>query len=427
VELAFLFLAFFVLLALNCSIAFSMLVSSFFYVLLKGLPLSIIIERSSGGLDSFPLVAIPLYIVAARIMNTGGITDRIFSMCLALIGHVKGGLAYVNVIASMIFAGVSGSAMADVAGLGVTEIKAMKDDGYDPAYIAAITAATCTVGPIIPPSVLFIIIGVLTETSIGRLFVGGFIPGVLMGLSMMVLVWFNARDPKHKFPPPRRRLTWPEMLAAIRAGFLAFMAPVILLLAFFTGVVTPTEAGVIAVLYSLLVGFVYGELNLKSLYEALKDGAEASGVVMFIIATAQVFAWIVGTEQIAVWAFEAIKEITTQRWVILALVNLVLLFLGCIMEGIAIILVAVPVLLPIMKAIGVDPVHFGVFLTVNVMIGLLTPPVGIAVYIASNQSGVPVAEGFRKTAPFIIPLVVTLLLITYFPELVLFLPRLLFG
>lgn len=426
-ELAFLFLAFFVLLLLNCSIAFSMLVSSFFYVLLKGLPLSIIVERSSGGLDSFPLVAIPLYIVAARIMNTGGVTDRIFSMCLALIGHVKGGLAYVNVIASMIFAGVSGSAMADVAGLGVTEIKAMKDDGYDPAYIAAITAATCTVGPIIPPSVLFIIIGVLTETSIGRLFVGGFIPGVLMGLSMMVLVWFNARDPKHNFPPPRRRLTRPEMLAAIRAGFLAFMAPVILLLAFFTGVVTPTEAGVIAVLYSLLVGFVYGELNLKSLYEALKDGAEASGVVMFIIATAQVFAWIVGTEQIAVWAFEAIKEITTQRWVILALVNLVLLFLGCIMEGIAIILVAVPVLLPIMKAIGVDPVHFGVFLTVNVMIGLLTPPVGIAVYIASNQSGVPVAEGFRKTAPFIIPLVVTLLLITYFPEIVLFLPRLLFG
>jgi tripartite ATP-independent transporter DctM subunit len=327
----------------------------------------------------------------------------------------------------MIFAGVSGSAMADVAGLGVTEIKAMKDDGYDPAYVAAITAATCTIGPIIPPSVLFIIIGVLTETSIGRLFVGGFIPGVLMGLSMMVLVWFNARDPKLNFPPPRRRLTWPELRVAIKDGFLAFMAPVILLVAFFTGVVTPTEAGVIAVLYSLLVGFVYGELNLKGLYEALKDGAEASGVVMFIIAAAQVFAWIVGTEQVAVWAFEMIKGFTTQPWVILALVNVVLLFMGCILEGIAIILIAVPVLLPMMKAIGVDPVHFGVFLTVNVMIGLLTPPVGIAVYIASNQCGVPVVDGFRKTAPFIIPLVVTLLLITYIPGFVLWLPRLLFG
>ena len=185
-ELALFFLAFFVLLILNCSIAFSMLLASFFFVVIKGLPLTIIVERSSGGLDSFPLVAIPLYIVAARIMNTGGITDRIFTMCLALIGHVRGGLAYVNVLASMIFAGVSGSAMADVAGLGVTEIKAMKDDGYDPGYIAAITAATCTIGPIIPPSVLFIIIGVLTETSIGRLFVGGFLPGILMGLSMMV-------------------------------------------------------------------------------------------------------------------------------------------------------------------------------------------------------------------------------------------------
>lgn len=204
------------------------------------------------------------------------------------------------------------------------------------------------------------------------------------------------------------------------------MAPVILLVAFFTGVVTPTEAGVIAVLYSLIVGLVYGELNAKSLYEALKDGAQASGVVMFIIATAQIFAWIVGTEQVAVSAFEFIRSITSQRWVILALVNLVLLFMGCIIEGIAIILIAVPVLLPMMKAIGVDPVHFGVFLSVNVMIGLLIPPVGIAVYIASNQSGIPVAEGFRKTAPFIIPLVVTLLLITYVPETVLFLPRLLF-
>jgi tripartite ATP-independent transporter DctM subunit len=192
-------------------------------------------------------------------------------------------------------------------------------------------------------------------------------------------------------------------------------------------VVTPTEAGVIAVLYSLLVGWVYGELSWSTLYEALKDGAVATGVVMFIIAAAQVFAWIVGTEQLAVSAFEFIKTITSQRWVVLAFVNLVLLFMGCIIEGIAIILIAVPVLLPMMKAIGVDPVHFGVFLTVNVMIGLLTPPVGIAVYIASNQAGVPVAEGFRKTAPFIIPLVVTLLLVTYVPGFVLWLPRLLFG
>jgi tripartite ATP-independent transporter DctM subunit len=427
VELALFFVAFFVLIVLNCSIAFSMLLASFFYVLLKGLPLTIIVERSSGGLDSFPLVAIPLYIVAARIMNTGGVTDRIFSMCLALVGHVRGGLAYVNVLASMIFAGVSGSAMADVAGLGVTEIKAMKDDGYDPGYIAAITAATCTIGPIIPPSVIFIIIGVLTETSIGRLFVGGFVPGILMGLAMMVMVYCNARNPKHAFPPPRRRLSGREMLAAIRAGLLAFLAPIILLVAFFTGVVTPTEAGVIAVLYSLLVGFVYGELNAKSLYEALKDGAEATGVVMFIIATAQVVAWIVGTEQVAMAAFESIKTITTERWVILALVNLVLLFMGCIIEGIAIILISVPVLLPMMRAIGVDSVHFGVFLSVNVMIGLLTPPIGVAVYIASNQCGVSVAEGFRKTAPFIVPLIITLLLITYFPETVLFLPRLLFN
>ena len=421
-----LFGIFFLLMGLNCSIAFSMFLSSFAYIVFKGVPLTILAERSSSGLDSFPLVAIPLYIVAARIMNSGGITDRIFNLCLALIGHVKGGLAYVNVIASMIFAGVSGSAMADVAGLGVTEIKAMKADGYDPGYVAAITAATCTIGPIIPPSIIMIIIGVMTETSIGRLFAAGFIPGVLMGLTMMVLVYFDARNVKKKFPPPRRRLTAREMRKAIQAGFLAFMAPVILLTAFFTGIVTPTEAGVIAVLYSILVGFIYGELKFKDLYGVLKDGAEATGMVMLIVAAAQVFAWIVTTEGVAKEAFELIQQFANQKWVILALVNVMLLLMGCIMEGIAIIIITVPVLLPIMRALGIDPVHFGVFLAVNVMIGLLTPPVGIAVYISSNQAGIPVSEGFRKTAPFTIPLVVTLILITYVPDLVLFLPRLIF-
>jgi tripartite ATP-independent transporter DctM subunit len=271
-----------------------------------------------------------------------------------------------------------------------------------------------------------IIIGVLTESSVGRLFAGGFIPGILMGLSMMALVYFDARNPKKKFPSPRKRLSRSDMIKAVKDGFLAFMAPVILLTAFFTGVVTPTEAGFISVFYSMLVGFVYKELKIKDLYVALKDSAEATGVVMFIVAGAQAFAWIVGTERIAAEAFEFIRQFTNQKWMILALVNFVLLFMGCIVEGIAIILITIPVLLPIMRSIGVDPIHFGVFLSVNVMIGLLTPPVGIAVYISSNQSGISVAEGFRKTAPFIIPLVITLLLITYIPDIVLFLPRLFF-
>ena len=425
-EIALLFGAFFMLMAANCTIAFSMLLSAFTYVLVKGIPLTLIPERISSGLDSFPLAAIPYYILAARIMNSTGMTDRMFNFCLAFIGHVKGGLAYVNVIASMIFAGVSGSAMADVAGLGVTEIKAMKADGYDWGYTAAITAATCTIGPIIPPSILFIIIGVMTETSVGRLFAGGFIPGILMGVSMMVLVYFDARAGKIKFPPPRKRPTKAEIRKAVKDGILALFAPIILLTAFFTGVVTPTEAGVIAVFYSILVGFIYGELKVKDLYSVFKDGAAATGVVMLIIAAGQLFSWIVTTEGTATAAFEFISRFTTQKWIILALINLVLLFMGCIMEGIAIILVTVPVLLPIMKAIHVDPVHFGVFLTVNVMVGLLTPPVGVAVYIASNQTGIPIEEGFRKTAPFIVPLVITLLLITYIPDLVMFLPRLFF-
>ena len=364
-EIILLFGVFFLLMAANCSIAFSMLLSAFTYVLVKGIPLTLIPERISSGLDSFPLVAIPYYILAARIMNSTGMTDRLFNLCLAFIGHIRGGLAYVNVIASMIFAGVSGSAMADVAGLGVTEIKAMKDDGYDWGYTAAITAATCTIGPIIPPSILFIIIGVMTETSVGKLFAGGFIPGILMGVSMMVLVYFDARAGKIKFPPPRKSATKAERRKAVREGILALFAPVILLTAFFTGVVTPTEAGVIAVFYSVLIGFIYRELKLRDLYGVLKDGALATGMVMLIIAAGQLFSWIVTTEGTATAAFEFIRQFTTQKWIILALVNLVLLFMGCIMEGIAIILVTVPVLLPIMKAVGVDPVHFGVFLTVD--------------------------------------------------------------
>jgi tripartite ATP-independent transporter DctM subunit len=412
--------------AANCPFAFSMLLSSFVYVLVKDIPLTIMAERISSGLDSFPLVAIPFFILAARIMNSGGITKRMFDFCLAFIGHVKGGLAYVNVLASMIFAGVSGSAMADVAGLGLMEIQAMKEEGYDGGYIAAVTAATCTIGPVIPPSIIMIIIGVMTETSIGKLFIGGLVPGILMGLSMMALIYYHALRGKEKFPSPRRRATKVEIFKATKAAFFALLAPAIILASFFTGIVTPTEAGVIAVLYSIFIGFLYGELTWKDLFPVFKDGAMATGVVMFIIGAAQIFAWIVTTEQIAIMAFEFINKFTTQKWMILALINLFLLIMGCLMEGIAIILITVPVLLPVMRAINVDPVQFGVFLCVNVMIGLLTPPVGIAVYIASNQTGISVDEGFIKTTPFIVPLIIVLILITYIPDLVLFLPRLIF-
>jgi tripartite ATP-independent transporter DctM subunit len=403
-----------------------MMISSFIYLILKDLSLTIIIDRIAIGLDSFPLVAIPFFILAGRIMNLGGITNRIFDFCLTVYGHRKGGLAYVNVIASMIFAGISGSSVADVAGLGSIEIKAMTEDGYDPGYSAAVCAASSTIGPIVPPSIIMIVIGVLTGVSIGKLFAAGFIPGIMMGFSLMALVFYHARTGKVKFPPPRKRANINEIIAVTKSGFFALLSPVIILGGILTGVVTPTEAGVIAVLYSVIIGFVYGELKIKDIYSVLREAALASGVVMFFIAAAQIFAWIITTERIAVIAYEFISKITMHKWPILALINLGLFFMGCFLEGIAIVIITAPVLLPVMSLLKVDPVHFGVFMSVNVMLGLLTPPVGFSVFIASDLAKIPVSEGFKKTFPFIIPLFVTLILVTYIPELVLFLPRLIF-
>ncbi len=425
-ELAIFFILFILLLFINCSVAFSMLLCSFVFLLMKDIPLLILPERISAGLFSFPLLAMPFFILAARIMNSAGITNRIFNFCLAVVGHKRGGLAHVNVVSSMIFSGISGSAMADVAGLGAVEVKAMKENGYDPAYTAAVTAASCTIGPVVPPSMIMILIGVMMEESVGRLFAGGFIPGIVMGLSLIVLIYVQSFSKKAPFPPPRPRVSGRELWAATKDGFLALLAPVIILGAILSGIVTPTEAGIIGVLYSIFLGIIYKELTVKGFIQVLKDSALQTGVVMFIVAAAQIFAWIVTTERVAIIAYEFVIQFVHQKWAILLLVNIVLLAIGCLIEGLAAIMITVPVLLPVMHQLNVDPTHFGVFLCINILIGLLTPPLGIAVYISSDLAGSPVMEGFKKSAPFLIPLIVTLLLITYIPQITLFLPNLMF-
>ncbi len=425
-ELAIFFIIFVILLFLNCSVAFSMLLCSVTFIFLKEIPFLILPERITAGLNSFPLLAMPFFILAARIMNSAGITRRIFNFCLALVGHTRGGLAYVNVVSSMIFSGISGSAMADVAGLGAVEVKAMKENGYDPGYTAAITAASCTIGPVVPPSMIMILLGVMMEESVGRLFAGGFIPGIMMGFSLMLLIYFQSFSHTIPFPPPRRRVTRAELIQATKEGFLALLAPVIILGAILSGVTTPTEAGIIGVLYAIFLGILYKELTLKSFYEVLRDGAIQTGIVMFIVAAAQIFAWIVITERTANIAYEFVIRFVNQKWAILLIVNVVLLLIGCLIEGLAAIMITVPVLLPVMQKLEVDPTHFGVFLCINILIGLLTPPLGLAVYVSSDLAKVSAMEVFKKSAPFLIPLIITLLLVTYVPEFVLFLPNLIF-
>lgn len=425
-ELALFFVLFVILLFINCSVAFSMLLCSFFFLLLKDMPLLILPERISAGLFSFPLLAMPFFILAARIMNSAGITTRIFNFCLAVVGHRRAGLAYVNVVSSMIFSGISGSAMADVAGLGAVEVKAMKENGYDPGYTAAVTAASCTIGPVVPPSMIMILIGVMMEESVGRLFAGGFIPGIMMGISLCVLIYFQSFSKKISFPPPRSRVSRTELFRATKEGFLALLAPVIILGSIVTGVVTPTEAGIIAVLYSLFLGVIYRELTFRNLFDVLRDAALQTGAVMFIVAAAQIFAWIVTTERVATIAYAHVIQFVSQKWVILLIVNIVLLAIGCLIEGLAAIMITVPVLLPVMQKLQIDPTHFGVFLCINILIGLLTPPLGLAVYISCDLARVPPMEGFKKSASFLIPLIATLLLVTYIPQITMLIPNWLF-
>ena len=426
-ELVIFFVIFVFLLFINCSVAFSMLLCSFVFLFMKDIPLLILVERISAGLFSFPLLAMPFFILAARIMNSAGITGRIFNLCLALVGHKRGGLAHVNVISSMVFSGISGSAMADVAGLGAVEIKAMKENGYDPGYSAAVTAASCTIGPVVPPSMIMILIGVMMEESVGRLFAGGFIPGMMMGLSIIILIYFQSFSSRIAFPPARPRFSSSEIFQAFKEAFLSIMAPLIILGSILTGVATPTEAGIIAVLYSIFLGILYRELTLQNFYTVLRDAALQTGAIMFIVAAAQIFGWIVTTERVALIAYDLVIQFVSEKWMILLIVNVVLLIIGCLIEGLAAIMITVPVLLPVMQQLEVDPTHFGVFLCINILIGLLTPPLGMAVYISCDLAKVPVMDGFKKSAPFLIPLLVTLGLVTYIPEITLFIPNLFFN
>ena len=424
-ELIVFFGSFLILLVMRCPVAFSMVLASFGFLLLNGqISLLIIPERMTISLDSFPLLAVPFFVVAGVLMNRAGIARRIFDFALSIFGRFRAGLAHVNVIASMIFAGMSGSAFADAAGLGAVEIKAMVDEGYDRDFSAAVTAASSCIGPVIPPSVVMVLYGVMAEVSIGELFAAGMIPGIIMGLSMMVLIYVLATMGKVNAP---RGVKQPLRIVVqkTRAAFFPLLGPVFILGVILLGIATPTEAGVVATVYALVLGLAYRTLSWKSLSEALEESVLTTGRFMFIIAAASVFGWLVTIEQVALVLYQSIQLITTQKWIILLFVNIILLCLGCFIEGIAIMIVSIPALIPLMKAIQVDLVHFGVILTISIMIGLITPPVGMTLYIVSDIAKVRIEDVVRRVIPFLIPLVFTLFLTTYWDKMVLLIPKLL--
>lgn len=392
-------------------------------VVTNGLPMSGIIQRLVLGADSFLLLAIPLFVLTGRLMNVGGVTTRIFNFARSLVGHIPGALGHANVVASMIFAGMSGSAIADAGGLGQIEMKAMTEAGYPKKFSAAITAASSTIGPIIPPSIPMVIYASMAGVSVGELFLGGFLPGILMGLSLMLMVYFISV--KHNYPKDIRA-TLPQILISFKKAFFPLLTPVIIIGGILLGIFTPTEASAIAAVYSAILGiFVYKEIKWKDIPKIIIETMITTSMIMFIISMASSFSWILTIDKIGDTFQQMIFSITANKYLILLLINLLLLFLGSVMENNAVMILVLPVLIPLVQAIGIDLVHFGVIAVLNLMIGVVTPPVGVCLFVTSDVAGIKIEELMKSIIPFLIPLIISLLLTTYFPWFVKFLPNLL--
>ncbi len=376
------------------------------------------------GVDNPSLLAIPFFIMAGNLMNAVGMTDKIFNFATQLVGHMRAGLAQVNVLSSMIFAGVSGAAVADCAGLGMIEIKAMRERGYPADFAAAVTVASAVVGPIIPPSISLVVYAFISGTSVARLFLAGIIPGLLVGIALML---FNRYLAMRRDFPREPRASWRSVLDHAVDGVAALVAPFIILSAIVTGYTTATEAGVLACAYSLVLGLIYRTITWQKLWQALTDTMLITAVIMVIVGYSTVMGWLLAIEQIPQQLADQVLLVTDHRAVFLALLLVFLLLIGCVVEGVPAKLILVPMLLPITDGFGIDRVHFGLIITMALLIGIATPPMGIGLYIMVEVGKVPFEKVTMAVLPFLIPLILVLILITYVPPLTLWLPDLIMG
>ena len=456
--------SFLAMMATGVPVAIAMAGSALVYVLLTGdVPPFVVVHRMISGIDSFPLLAVPFFIFAGNLMNNAGITNRIYDFALALVGWLKGGLGHVNIIGSVIFAGMSGTAIADAAGLGTIEIKAKRDKGYDAGFSVGVTAASATLGPIIPPSLPFVIYATMANVSVGQLFLAGIIPGVVMAVLMMLTVAYYAHKNKWGgdigFEWARIAKALVELVVvicfplamwgavklgmpfnyALGAGlallFLAdwkfkfdavmpIMTPILLIGGMATGVFTPTEGAIAACVWALVLGLVwYRTMTPRMLVKVSMDTIETTVTVMFIVAAASIFGWLLTatrvTDMVAMW----VLSFTHSPWVFLLLANLLMLFVGCFLEPTAAILILVPVLLPVVQHLGIDPVHFGLVMVLNLMIGLLHPPMGMVLFVLARVANLSIEKTTMAIVPWLIPLLFSLALITYVPQIALWLPQ----
>lgn len=424
-ELASCLVTLFVLAGIGTPIGYSIILASLVYLGFSGLDLALAGEKILQGLyRSFILLAVPLFIVAANIMNAGTISDRLLQFCVAAVGRFRGGLGHVNVVASLIFSGMSGSAVADAAGIGKIIIQMMTKGGrYAPGYAAAITAASATIGPIIPPSIPMVLYALVSNSSIGALFLAGIVPGLIMGVVLMAMNYYISakRGFALEEPVPLKQL--PRHTAN---AFPALLMPVILLYGIYGGVTTPTEAAAVAALYALLLaGLFYRALSLRSLYSIFVESARSSAAVGLVIGGALILNFVVVSENIPAMVATSLVGIDIHPLVFLLMVNLLILGLGCVLDATTIILVIVPLFIPTCRELGIDLVHFGVLVVVNSMIGLITPPYGILLFVINAVTGIPLKEIIGEIWAFLAVLIGALLLLIMFPDLVLFLPRLL--
>ncbi len=458
-------IVFLLMMAGGIPVAIAMAGASLVYILATGtLPPFAVVHRMIGGIDSFPLLAVPFFILAGNLMNNAGITNRIYNFALALVGWLKGGLGHVNVLGSVIFAGMSGTAIADAAGLGTIEIKAMQDHGYATEFAVGVTAASATLGPIIPPSLPFVIYAMMANVSVGALFLAGILPGVLMALLMMATVAYfahkNGWGGDIRFSGSRfgKALIetavvagWPlAVWGLVEAGaqpqltvavalvllfaadrifqfqaVLPIMTPVLLIGGMTTGIFTPTEGAIAACVWAMVLGLAwYRTLSWKMFVKVCLDTVETTATVMFIVAAASIFGWMLTATGVTAQIAEWVLAVTKQPWLFLLMANLLMLFVGCFLEPTAAITILVPILLPIARQLGIDPVHFGLVMVLNLMIGLLHPPMGMVLFVLARVAKLSVERTTVAILPWLVPLLVSLIILTYVPAVGLWLPRL---
>lgn len=419
-----LFGSFIFLLIIKMPIGFCLFISSFIYMMANGMSPNLAIQRIAAGVDSFPLLAVPGFILAGAVMNNGGITQRIFGFARKIVGHFPGGLGQANILASVIFAGMSGSAVADAGGLGAIELKAMKDAGYPDDFSLAITGASSIVGPIIPPSIPAVIFGVTAGVSVGRLFAGGFVPGMILAVALASLVIYQS---KKRGYPQDKRATFGELWRAFKSAFFPLLTPVLIIGGIIGGVCTPTEASILAVTYAVILSFYYRSITFRDLLGMLKSTFETTLTIFVIISSANLFGYVLTVAQVPQAAAALFVATFTSKWMALFAINIFLIIVGCFMESTAATMILVPIFLPAMEALGVDPVHFGIVFILNLMVGLTTPPVGMVLYVLSTVSGVPFEKIAKAIWPYVIVSFFVTFLITFVPVLVTWLPNMLYG